>query len=144
MVDSSASAQHPAQGQPPTSSSTSTSSSGKHQKSKEEDVVEVEFTQPTSLLDLEARQKAAQEVEDNGGPDPLWVDTNPVATDNEDGYIGTDPIYYDRANETDEPLPSEDGPEAVAEEAYVNSFEKPDHEAAAAEKKTEAEKADSK
>ena len=96
----------------------------------------VEFTKPTSQLDLEARQEAAKKE-----PELFYVDVNPAATDeNEEGFIGTDPIYYGRANETELPSASEDGPEKVAEEAYVKSFEKPDHEKAAAEKAA-AEKA---
>ena len=103
-------------------------------KAEKSDLAEgVTFTRPTSQLDLEARQKEAERVAKEG-VDPLVVSVNPVAPD-DSGFIGTDPIYQIRANETDQPLSSEEGPDGVAEAAFVKSFEKPDHKKAAADKK---------
>lgn len=103
-------------------------------KAEKSDLAEgVTFTRPTSQLDLEARQKAGNKVEG------VLTTTNPKAPD-DSGFIGTDPIYQSRANESDQPLAAEEGPDAVAEADFVKSFEKPDH-AAAARKKAAAEKA---
>lgn len=82
----------------------------------------MEFTKPTSQLDLEARQEAAAD-----GKAPVFFTTvNPEAPD-DSGFIATDPIYHGRANDTERPRFSEEGSDAVAEEAYVKSFDKPDH-----------------
>lgn len=41
----------------------------------------------------------------------------------EEGYVGTDPIYQNYAEDTHKPLAAEDGPEADAEEAFVDAYE---------------------
>lgn len=109
-------------------------------KAPKADVPEAVFTRPTSQLDLEARQKEAARVAKEGVV-PLVTSVNPAAPD-DSGFIATDPIYQNRANETDMPVESEEGPDAQVEEDYIKSFDKPDHEAAArkkaaADKKTE-------
>ena len=41
----------------------------------------------------------------------------------EEGYVGTDPIYQNYADDTHKPYAAEDGPEADAEEAFVDAYE---------------------
>lgn len=88
----------------------------------------VSYIKSTAALDLEARLGEDAEVA------PKWFEsTNPVAPE-KDSYVGTDPIYYDRANETDQPLSAEEGADKLAEEAaaagYQKSEEKPAEEKA--------------
>ena len=75
----------------------------------------VTFTKPTSQLDLEARQ--AKDYK----PSNIIAGTNPEVDDS--GYVGVDVMYQNAANETDEPQAATEGPEAVAEEAYVKSVQ---------------------
>lgn len=48
---------------------------------------------------------------------------NPSVAITDDGYIGTDPIYQNHANATDEPHQADDGPDKLAEDAYIESVE---------------------
>lgn len=49
---------------------------------------------------------------------------NPVdSTLNADGFVGVDPVYQNFANDTDEPLAAEEGPDKLAEEAYADAVE---------------------
>lgn len=69
------------------------------------------FAKPTSQLDLEERLARGNEVE------PILVAINPnqQGLDDVEGYVGTDPIYQNYANETEKPYAAEGGAEAEAE-----------------------------
>lgn len=80
---------------------------------------------PTSQLDL---QRRLEDEKDN--PPPVFMaSVNPVDSvltgEDDDGnvYYGTDPIYQNRANETDLPHAAEEGPDKLAEDAYLDSLE---------------------
>lgn len=73
------------------------------------------YSRPTSQVDLEERLK-----NDNAAPAVL-KDTNPAESTayyTKTGFVGTDPVYQNYANETDAPRKAEDGPDKLAEE-YV-------------------------
>lgn len=83
---------------------------------------------PTSQLDLERRLS-------EGDPEPVLFKTvnpdesslmadNEWGEDSDNAFVGTDPIYQNRANETDQPLQAEEGPDKDAEEAFFSSYEK--------------------
>lgn len=72
------------------------------------------YTKPTSLLDLEDRQK-----DDYVPPGTLVGDTD-VSPLNRGGFIGVDPVYQNAANETERPFNPESGPEAKAVEHIVD------------------------
>lgn len=83
---------------------------------KEDKAPKLVFTQPTSQLDAEARLKAGNIVK------PIEPAVNPSVDDS--GFIGTDPVYQNRANETDQPFDADGGADALAEAAFRKSFEK--------------------
>lgn len=74
----------------------------------------VEYTKPTSQLDLEARL----------GDDstPVFNPAENPAPVSEDGFVGVSPEYQNYANDTDKPLASEDGVEQVAEELFDSAY----------------------
>lgn len=87
---------------------------------------EVEYTKPTSLLDLEARLERENQSdlvlpsyvnpEDAERPEAQWaVEGNEV-----DNYVGVSPEYMTYANETDKPARAADGAEAVLEKKLVD------------------------
>lgn len=91
------------------------------------------YSKPTSQVDLEARLKAdAEETsppprkkgEDFDAPGPFNVQgaVNPDGEPTEDGYVGTDKIYQNYANETDAPLQADEGADKLAEEAFADAF----------------------
>ena len=94
---------------------------------KEDKTPKPVFTKPTSQLDLEARLAVDNEVKPPSPP------VNPSVDDS--GFIGTDPIYQNRANETDQPLDADEGPDKLAEEAFRKSFVKPEQPKAPKESK---------
>lgn len=102
------------------------------QPEKTEKVEKPVFIKSTSQLDVEARLKV-----DNAVPAKAKT-VNPPAPD-DSGFIGTDPIYQGRANETDLPGDDSDDP---AMQAYIKAFEKPDHEKAARQKAAVAKAAE--
>jgi hypothetical protein len=95
----------------------------------------VEYTKPTTQLDLEARLG-------EDAPEAFYSDVNPgtdsvlngtekndenksvYATASGDDYIGTDPIYQNHSEDTLKPLKAEEGVEKDAEEEYFRTFEK--------------------
>lgn len=86
---------------------------------------EVEYTKPTSQLDLEARQEngnASFKVLSTSDQAPKPGDEDEdarsyVVEDNDlDGYLNVDPIYMNYASDTEQPLLAEEGPEQVLEE----------------------------
>lgn len=87
--------------------------------SDETPVEEVVYTQPTSALDLERR------LSEEADPPVFNKTVNPVDTNfDKDGYVSTDPIYHDRANETDQPQAAEEGAFKLAEEAMEGVHDK--------------------
>jgi len=77
----------------------------------------VEYTKPTSQLDLEARLSAEDE-----GMKPLFPTQNPTGEPTEDGYLGTDAVYQNYANDTEKPLAAEEGADQLAEEAAEDAY----------------------
>lgn len=73
---------------------------------------EPNYTKPTSQLDLEARQK-----DDYVPSIQLLKGTDPEPSEN--GYVGTDEIYQNYANETEKPLQAQEGPEVEIEKNFV-------------------------
>lgn len=99
------------------------------QQSKKKD--DAEYAQPTSQLDLEARQESGnrssrilstadsyEEPEDDEGRS-YAVEDNDL-----DGYIGTNPEYMTYANETEAPIVAEEGAEAKVEEAFLEDTDR--------------------
>lgn len=85
---------------------------------KKDSADEVVFTKPTSQLDLEARLSAEAEVT------AFHTTVNPTYVDEDgNGYVGTDAIYTNRANEVDQPLEAEEGADALAEGAFFAAVE---------------------
>jgi hypothetical protein len=80
----------------------------------------VEYTKPTSQLDLEAR--LGEDAEDEKLGTPLFPLKNPDLDPTEDGDVGTDPVYQNYANETDAPLAAEGGADQLAEEAAQDAY----------------------
>jgi hypothetical protein len=73
---------------------------------------ETQVTKSTQQLDLEARQ-----AEDYVSPLAVAKTVGPEQSLlGEDGYVGTDPIYQNYANETEAPLAAEEGAEKVLED----------------------------
>lgn len=79
----------------------------------------VEYTKPTSQLDLEARLDSD---EDEALGTPLFPMKNPDLDPTEEGYVGTDPVYQNFANETDKPLAADGGADQLAEEAAQDAY----------------------
>lgn len=75
-------------------------------------------TPSNAELDLKARQDEDHELDSNVGR-TVTLQPNAVG---EDAFVGTDPIYQGRANETDQPFESESGPEKVAEDEFKEGF----------------------
>lgn len=76
----------------------------------------VTYTKPTSQLDLEERLKDGNEVE------RFKIETiDPADQVNEDGYVGTDPVYQNHAEDTHKPLAAEGGADAKAEKLYAEA-----------------------
>jgi len=97
----------------------------------EKDKEEAVYVQPTSVQDLEARQKAADEGKPNGAvlggafdpdsDDPVLNPNKvyaPYALEDNDtsAYVGVSPEYMNYANETEKPLRADGGPQQRAEE----------------------------
>jgi hypothetical protein len=93
----------------------------------------VEYTKPTSLLDLEARLERENRSdavlpsyvnpEDAEAPEAQWaVEGNEV-----DNYVGVSPEYMTYANDSDKPRRAEEGAEAEVEKQLLErtSAEKP-------------------
>lgn len=76
---------------------------------------EVVYTKPTSQVDLDAR------LNDESDPPVHLASENPNPF-HEDGYVGVSPEYANAANETDEPLQAEEGPDMQAEEAFEDAY----------------------
>lgn len=74
---------------------------------------EPNYTKPSSQIDLETRQAEDYEV-----PTKLIQGTDPKPSEN--GFIGTDPIYQNYANETEKPFLSDGGAEAEIEKNFVS------------------------
>lgn len=73
------------------------------------------YSKPTSQVDLDERLKNENRVTG------ILKDTNPADSSvyyAESGFVGTDPIYQNYANDTDEPLKAESGADKQAED-YV-------------------------
>jgi hypothetical protein len=72
------------------------------------------FSKPNSQLDLEARQ-----AEDYVPPSQVHPGTEEPLSEN--GYIGTDPIYQNHANDTEAPYPvDEDSAEGKVEVTHLS------------------------
>ena len=80
---------------------------------------EVEYTKPTSQLDLEARLDKDNRNEAAEAP----LATYPDAQD-EEGFVGVSPEYANYANDTDKPLAAEEGAEKVAEDLFLDEVAK--------------------
>jgi len=78
------------------------------------DEEEVVYTPSTHQVYLETLTEESDPPVFNASVNP-----NPF---HEDGYVGVSPEYANAANETDEPLQSEEGPEMAAEEAFENAY----------------------
>lgn len=94
---------------------------------------EVQYSKPTSQLDLEARLTAdAEETsppprrkgEDYDAPTSFELQgaVNPNGDPTNEGYIGTDVIYQNYAEETNKPFQAEEGPDKLAEDAFAAAF----------------------
>ena len=68
---------------------------------------EVVYTKPTSQVDMEARLG-------DDSPPPVFNEGSNPDPFNEDGFVGVSPEYANAANETDEPLEAEEGPDSDA------------------------------
>lgn len=79
------------------------------------DYPEVTYTRPTSQVDLERRLE-----NDNAAP-RILQGVNPTHVNEDNGYVGVSPEYQNAANETDEPLSSEEGADLLAEEEFLDS-----------------------
>jgi hypothetical protein len=96
---------------------------------------------PTSQVDLAARQENDHQpeyTETVSTGDLMLAEVVP------EGYVGTDPMYANYANETDKPYPAEEGPEAQAEqeiEERLLATAAPEEEEPAPEVKPEPVKA---
>jgi hypothetical protein len=99
-------------------------------RSKQSDV---EYSKPTSQVDLETRLQAdAEETsppprrkgEDYDAPAPYELQgaVNPSGEPTDEGYIGTDVIYQNYAEETNKPLQADEGADKLAEEAFAAAF----------------------
>lgn len=76
----------------------------------------VTYTKPTSQLDLEQRLKDGNEVE------RFKIETvQPTDQVEEDGYVGTDPVYQNHAEDIHKPLAADGGVEAEAEKLYAEA-----------------------
>lgn len=78
-------------------------------------MTDARYSKPTSQVDLEERLK------NNNAAPAVLKDTNPAdSTVNytKAGFVGTDSVYQNYANETDAPLKAQGGPDKRAEE-YV-------------------------
>lgn len=95
----------------------------------------VEYTKPTTQVDLEARlgEDAPEAFYEDSNPGPDGVlngtekndENKPIyATASGDDYVGTDPIYQNHSEDNLKPLKAEEGPEKDAEEEYFRTFEK--------------------
>jgi hypothetical protein len=93
----------------------------------------VEYSKPTSQVDLEARLTAdAEETspaprrkgEDYDAPGPFELQgaLNPDGEPTDEGYIGTDVIYQNYAEDTHKPLQADGGPDELAEQAFADAF----------------------
>jgi hypothetical protein len=93
----------------------------------------VEYSKPTSQVDLENRLKAdAEETsppprrkgEDYDAPTSFELQgaVNPSGEPTDEGYIGTDVIYQNYAEDTHKPLQADGGPDQLAEEAFAAAF----------------------
>lgn len=77
----------------------------------------VTYTKPTSQLDLEARL-----ANDNEAPAAVkTLNPSEQGEDDEDGYVGTDPIYQNHANDTEAPGEAEEGAEKDALDLHFAS-----------------------
>ena len=79
----------------------------------------VEYTKPTSQLDLEARLDSE---DDEKLGTPLFPMKNPDLEPTKDGYVGTDPVYQNFANDTEKPLAADGGADQLAEEAAQDAY----------------------
>ncbi|HWI68183.1 MAG TPA: hypothetical protein VNS88_07360 [Nitrospiraceae bacterium] len=80
---------------------------------------EVVYTKPTSQVDMEARLG-------DDSPPPVFNEGSNPDPFNEDGFVGVSPEYANAANETDEPLEAEEGPDSDAEQAFADSYGDPE------------------
>lgn len=81
------------------------------------------LTKPTSQVDLE-RRLADDYKADGDLSRRVTVNPDPFGEETDNGqFVGTDPIYQGRANETEQPLQAEEGPDKKAEEAFAELFE---------------------
>jgi hypothetical protein len=79
---------------------------------------EVEFTKPTTQLDLERRQAIERGDEEAPGSEARSFE---VEGNDTSGYIGTSPEYMNYADETSKPfLAEDDSPEAVIEQRVMD------------------------
>lgn len=74
----------------------------------------VEYTKPTSQVDLETR------LADDSTP--VFREYSDPAPVNEDGFVGVSPEYANAANDTDVPLAAEDGVDKAAEGAFADAY----------------------
>lgn len=95
---------------------------GETQEQEQAPKEKVEYTRPTSQLDLERRLANDNNVEPAGHlrsvnpSDALDLDD-----EGDDGFVGVDPVYRNYANETEKPMQADEGPEAKAEELHWRS-----------------------
>jgi len=79
-----------------------------------------ERTPSAAELDLKARLSDDHKGESDLSTRTTTVQPNPFG---EGDFVGTDPIYQKRANETEQPKAAESGPEKAAEEQFASQFE---------------------
>lgn len=79
------------------------------------DKEELVYTKPTSQVDMEAR------LSDDSEPPAFNESTNPNPF-HEDGFVGVGLEYANAANDVDEPLQAEEGPDKMAEDAFDAAY----------------------
>lgn len=100
---------------PPAGQEDSVSKSESDGRHRRPDESEIQLDVPsTAARDLEVRLN-------DDSPVPVFLQSVNPSLPDEDGYAGTDDIYKNRANETDQPRNAEDGAFKQAEDAYIEA-----------------------
>ncbi len=94
----------------------------------------VEYTQPTSLVDLENRLK-----NDNESQLKIQGDQNPNPLTDE-GFVGVSLEYQNYANDTEKPLASKSGPLKKAEQTFMDEYKEDEAKAKRRESENPSER----
>jgi hypothetical protein len=78
------------------------------------DEQKAEYSKPTSQVDLERR------LADDSTP--VFREFSAPEAVTEDGFVGTDVIYQNAANKTDEPIAAKSGVEKKAEQLFADAY----------------------